>query len=444
MNSLLQALASLTDERWWALLDGEPRYGAADLLASLAAALRWINRRPPRTGGEDDGGEHPSRAVMRALELALLEECRLSPSAEQDVHEALVQVLEAIDGGLLRRQVHAARGPRPRCTLAPLRPLQPLTLAAWPEAVALAAASAGLSELWGGLLEEFRICCTCMLPRTDRSEDRQAFRCLSLSVPGESGGSLASVLRADFGGGKTEHVDGVACPRCSLLASLARCRYEAARGSLPALSACRLLRGPAEAAQGVLPAEALLPLGAPRLVEARSRMLRTHSVVRAPRVLALHLRRLAYGPYGMTKSEVPVGYPMILDLAPLCSSQSASAAAADRQGPAVLKLRSVVSHFGSAHGGHYVVHRRWLSPGRPRHLASWLRLAAAAPPGPPLSAALRGRWLVDRQGGPWVLADDDRVSLVDPQQALMQRGAYLFLYEAVPCDPGCFAAPTAA
>merc|ERR1712032_1251921 len=71
--------------------------GRDDLLAVLVAALRWINRvdvphllpTSPSEASRLASVQSP-RLLMRALERALVVECDLSPTVEQDVHEALL------------------------------------------------------------------------------------------------------------------------------------------------------------------------------------------------------------------------------------------------------------------------------------------------------------------------------------------------------------------
>eukprot|EP00405_Crypthecodinium_cohnii_P052762 CAMPEP_0206598048 /NCGR_PEP_ID=MMETSP0325_2-20121206/44435_1 /ASSEMBLY_ACC=CAM_ASM_000347 /TAXON_ID=2866 /ORGANISM="Crypthecodinium cohnii, Strain Seligo" /LENGTH=535 /DNA_ID=CAMNT_0054109021 /DNA_START=81 /DNA_END=1688 /DNA_ORIENTATION=+ len=454
VNSLLQALATLSDDWWWELLDGEPRFGSSDLLASLAEMLRWINRRERR---EDNFTELPPSQTKRQFEIALTDECCLSPSAEQDVHEALVQVLEAVDRGLLRRQVHATRFEGRALTFRDcFHPLgfasSSLLCSSTSEARKLAASRLWFELGFTGLQKEVRVCLDCELVRVMCSEARQSFRCVSLDIP-PPGQDLFDALGHAYSGVSPEKLEGVICPRCSTFKTLLRARYEAACGSLPAIKACqrigRFLRSDHSSTE--LP-QALLPPGASQLEEARSVMLRSHSIVRCPRVLLLHLRRLGYGMHGPTKSDAFVGYPELLKIGDLTFDQASSKAAGkppgDESGCAndtelidyssqsqtayspKHTLRAVVSHFGTAWSGHYVTHRCWEPPPGPLSTPAWvlpilvpgycLWASAAVPFSRPVLASARANW---------ICADDDRVSYVPKMQAMRQRSGYIFVYE---------------
>lgn len=51
----------------------------------------------------------------------------------------------------------------------------------------------------------------------------------------------------------------------------------------------------------------------------KTKALKRLSVARAPEVLCLHIRRLVTGSFGVRKLEIPIEYPMELDLAPYCT-----------------------------------------------------------------------------------------------------------------------------
>ncbi|CAK0855065.1 unnamed protein product [Prorocentrum cordatum] len=316
VNALLQALSSIDDSRWWAILAPEPQ--APDLLAALAVALRWIGRRDAAAERRESV---PPAHIMAALERGLEAECRLSPSAEQDVHEALLQVLEAAIDGLSRRELAAALRSRAAPATAGLSSWAP----AWPWAagalgwVAARAARRDFLALWEGTLEEARVCLACGFEKVDREPGRQAFRCLSLELPQAPAADLPAMLAAAYGGGATERLEEVVCAACSLEAALRRFRYAAARGSLAALAACRRLRACADMAGQPLEPELLAPLCPPGVAPpqlCRAPHLRTFRIALPPTILAIHLRRLVLSPWGgQAKAQARVRCPPTLLLA---------------------------------------------------------------------------------------------------------------------------------
>lgn len=449
VNALVQALASVSDPRWWAILDAQTEaWGDSDdvwrggkqqrfdLLTVLSAALRWVNR-------ADCSAAWLPRSLMLALEGALVAECGLSPSAEQDVHEAYLQALEAIYGGLLRREHSAVRHLAVRARWAPLRPGLAGATPAWAAAVQH---RQWFLELFRGILEEMRVCCACGLAKVDRRSSTQAFYCLSLEMPSLGSAWAADVttgLHSAFGGGDAEHLDDVLCGRCTLLASIRKYRYEAARGSLGALralSSCRVLEE--LVAQGGAPPDAehlrlLMPPGASPPEVRRAPHRRTFKVARAPDVLALHLNRLTFGPYGPRKLETFVRYPLLLPPFALCGAEldapgtGGAAGNSARGSDGARQLRAVISHLGQPPSVcHFFAHRRWGSE------AQGLRSAKLEPFLPPWGTLFRAFAVAaadaPSQGGGrlrWVCANDDSVAVALEAEAIHLRCAYLLFYE---------------
>lgn len=441
VNSLLQGLASIANPLWWAILSLEPR--SDDLLAALAAALLWINR----SGRKAD---IPPRSLMSALTQGLVAECGLSPSAEQDVHEALLQVLEAVHAGLLRRQLVSARSAPFRAPWQPLGPplLHVLGHSSWSSSTF---ARGAFLELWQGTLLERRVCVACGFEKQDDSPCRQAFRCLTLHLPseervGHAFADAAAIFRECFQGEAAETLEQVLCPRCSLLASSRRLRYLAARGCWLAWRACCALSTLAALPGPVPDPERLqhfLPLGSPLVELARETHLRTFSMREAPRVLALHLRRLTFGSMGASKSSARVHYPPTM-LVRLDLTQCGARTTNDMQllASRAYVLQAAVAHLGGAHGGHFLVHRRW--PGRhsssdealQKVLDNYGVVAADAiyTAFLMLRPALQfGAWrcsgLADCYRWPWVRANDDAICRVAQVEALRFPGGYMLFYE---------------
>jgi len=385
LNALLQALASISNPCWWEILDAGAETGG--LLAAVSGALRWI--------GRHDVGKATSYSLMVRLAAALSDECGLTPAIEQDVHEALLKVLEAIHKTLLWREFRMGF----KCSHVSLAPLPSLGRSL----VALKASSLrdGFLDLWQGVFEERRVCCECGLVRLDRRPVSQAFRCLSLDLSPDLSTSLDSMY-----GGSSELIEGVLCSGCSLVASLRCLRYSAARGWPGAHVACQRLMH----LKSDVDAESLklLPLGSPPPTLRRTTHRRTLKILQSPKILALHLRRLMPSPCGYVKSDVLVSYQpfLLLGMVSLENKERAR----------LYSLRAVVSHLGSqATGGHFMAHRRVTNHGD------------------------RGNWEVSHHCVPhgtsmplmpshWVLANDDHVVRIRLAQ-VFHNHAYLLLYE---------------
>eukprot|EP00929_Paragymnodinium_shiwhaense_P104981 TRINITY_DN69837_c0_g1_i1.p1 TRINITY_DN69837_c0_g1~~TRINITY_DN69837_c0_g1_i1.p1 ORF type:complete len:517 (-),score=40.35 TRINITY_DN69837_c0_g1_i1:35-1585(-) len=491
VNSLLQTLASIADDRWWDIIDHAAKDGCGDMLSTLAVALCWVQKRGDYV--TDKLGAWP---VMCAVERALVQECSgLSAGAEQDVHEALLQVLEAISDGLSRRELAAfsqyCRG---------AGAVQPWIFEAFGIGVGTIRRMRAklhrqfFRDLWEGRLEEKRLCHRCGYMQIDCRASAQKFRCLSLDFDREGSPwlNLEHTLHNAYGTGRQgdstsipEQLEDVYCARCSLQASRRKFYVAAASGSLAALSgywrADTALR-----AGHKLDLEALhmlCPMGAPDLQYSKTAQQRTFRVDKSPRLLALHLRRLTYGPYGLVKRDTRVMYPTLLPIhvrqsstpdTTCCGSDadglhsptetngktmedgssspargmqadaSATTTEHDDMFSARYGLRSVVSHLGSANSGHFLTHRRLAAGGGIVGaseilpcVSNWLLWSGAAGvcvyadirlslqllrADPFLTAALR-------LGPRWIQADDDNISEVAQRTAMGFPGTYLLVYE---------------
>ncbi|CAJ1414250.1 unnamed protein product [Effrenium voratum] len=402
-NALLQALASINDPRWWNILrfasevDTDGAY--KDTLACLSGVLLYLNR-------ESDS------AAVHDLAIAIQSECGISSCSgeQQDAHEALVQLLEALHHGLLRRQQAAFRWP----------------LWLWGAGTKMSRATQALrdfQELWQGVLEERRVCMSCGLVRVESSPTKQAFRCLSLDLmrmdqPHLSSVELTNLLSAH---GKPEEIEGLICSRCSLAASQRSCAQEALRGSLLAGQACARLSGFAEAKSDpdVEALEVLRLAGTPLTMQ-RTTHLRRFLIKTAPQIFSFHLRRLVFGPFGLVKLPNVVRYPPVLK-----TSETYA-------------LAAVVSHLGPATEGHFVTHRAWNRTNRsflevPAVPAVPLDVAGQVKPWSPVAASLgflrpgRGmfaRTLQQEATRVWVCANDDDVCEAPSWQVLKESGVW--------------------
>merc|ERR1712150_268933 len=397
----------------------------------IAAVLLWINNE--RTQGNEE--RNLPRSMMRALEQALVYECGLSPSLEQDVHEAFLQVLEAIRAGLLRRRIMAVRESL-RGSWAPLRPV-----AGCSRFLANAVhAQWAFGELWEGVLEESRVCTACGLFKVDACPERQRFRCISLDLPPDEISfslikplEISALLHESYGGAKAERLDDVICAGCSLVASISKFLRQGLQGSAAALVACRRLFRlealgwkPLDEGQLLV----LCPAGSPRLQRRRSRQHRSFSIARLPRVLALHLKRFNSGAFGAVKLNTPVMYRPILELRSRLWL------------PTDYVLQTVISHLGSIDSGHYLAHRRWAGP---LHTAFPSFSSYSYDPIAQLSLSVSLTFLrpyaylpgtlLWRQiyssccNRPWIRANDDHIVHASEYDVLKFPGPYLLFYE---------------
>lgn len=440
-NSLLQALASISDPRWWAIFEHEDKVSSdpsCDLLSRLGEVLHWINR----TSSE----AHPQvpRALMGGLAWAMQEECGLSSASgeQQDAHEALLQLVEALDLALVRRQLAATRALQ-RAFWDPFRPciLGCAGILAWAKAMQ---SRCCFQELWQGTLEETRHCCSCGLVTVDRCESKQAFRCLSLDIPSTRplavAADLAAFLRDAYCGGADDEILGLICADCTLRASTWRCLLASTQGSLAALGACRRLQGIIDqrktGGEGRAPPApevlgSLCPAGSPPPELSKSRHLRRFRICKAPRLLALHLRRLTHGPWGPVRLTTPVRFPLLLDLELTPGSDPGGPTKRSEQ---MYALDAVVSHLGTAHEGHFVTHRAWHGVGGTGLALFGRRLGGVLDTVETWSPLMRpftsGSKRFLRR---WLLANDSSVSAATPSQVLAFPGAYLFIFERCLC-----------
>jgi len=140
-----------------------------------------------------------------------------------------------------------------------------------------------------------------------------------------------------------------------------------------------------------------------------------------PRILALHLNRSGFTPYGqLVKKTSQIAFPAILDLAPFTtdgeltmdSKRPISSAVCDSHVPSevLYRLDGVICHYGYTHSfGHFVAYRRKPTPFAPSHAEQILH-----------------------PGGRWLRISDADVSEVPQSAVLGERGnAFLLFYERI-------------
>ncbi|XP_018314540.1 ubiquitin carboxyl-terminal hydrolase 16 isoform X3 [Mycetomoellerius zeteki] len=169
--------------------------------------------------------------------------------------------------------------------------------------------------------------------------------------------------------------------------------------------------------------------------EGSSKMVCTSStkqylISQVPPILILHLKRFQTQRVGFRKVFKHVSFPILLDLAPVCT---------DRKKSRLYALYGVVEHSGTVHGGHYVAYvktRLPLSPDDPR----WKFLPKDKDPkannessssdSDEEEASAKGISIVEPPPGKWYYVSDSRVSEVD-ENTVLQSQAYLLFYERI-------------
>lgn len=169
--------------------------------------------------------------------------------------------------------------------------------------------------------------------------------------------------------------------------------------------------------------------------EGSSKMVCTSStkqylISQVPPILILHLKRFQTQRVGFRKVFKHVSFPILLDLAPVCT---------DHKKPRLYALYGVVEHSGTVHGGHYVAYvktRLPLSPDDPR----WKFLPKDKDPktdnessssdSEGEEASAKAASVVEQPPGRWYYVSDSRVSEVD-ENTVLQSQAYLLFYERI-------------
>ncbi|KAL6424922.1 hypothetical protein ACFW04_010060 [Cataglyphis niger] len=152
-------------------------------------------------------------------------------------------------------------------------------------------------------------------------------------------------------------------------------------------------------------------------------------ISQVPPVLILHLKRFQTQRVGFRKVLKHVSFPMLLNLAPVCT---------DHKKPRLYALYGVVEHSGTVHGGHYVAYVKTRLPLSPDdHRWNFL------PKDKDLKlddksnsldseeqASAKAASVIEPPPGRWYYVSDSRVSEVD-ENSVLQSQAYLLFYERI-------------
>ncbi|XP_069700013.1 ubiquitin carboxyl-terminal hydrolase 16/45 isoform X2 [Periplaneta americana] len=153
-----------------------------------------------------------------------------------------------------------------------------------------------------------------------------------------------------------------------------------------------------------------------------------------PAVLILHLKRFQVDRAMFRKMSRHVSFPLVLDLAPICSAMyKDSLMMKPGQNQVQYALYGVVEHSGTLHGGHYVAYVKVRSPLK-NNDPRWLFL----PPDP--QSPKRGMekdeggiavgGSAEPPPGKWYFVSDSRVVEVGEERVLRSQ-AYLLFYERI-------------
>ncbi|KAK4127360.1 cysteine proteinase [Parathielavia appendiculata] len=283
---------------------------------------------------------------------------------------------------------------------------------------------------------------------------------------------------------KVESIEGVECPKCSLI----KCRdllkaLIARMGELLDLQQrLQLLEKALE--EETYDEETLAKCNIKPKARASSTKTKQVALARPPQSLVFHVNRSGFDERtgSMFKKSAAVRFPMILDLAPWCLGSAESRAileegtvaaqdveqwtldprssmVAGNRGPSrvtgpIYELRAVVTHYGHHENGHYVCYRKHPVSPPPTKLEDEqaekvFDHAGAAEKAPEDSESVPETELASQTTGMgepikpmpgkeaqqsqwWRLSDED-VTLVDERTVLSQGGVFMLFYDCV--DP---------
>lgn len=155
-------------------------------------------------------------------------------------------------------------------------------------------------------------------------------------------------------------------------------------------------------------------------------------ISQVPPVLILHLKRFQTQRVGFRKVLKHVSFPMLLNLAPVCT---------DHKKPRLYALYGVVEHSGTVHGGHYVAYVKTRLPLPPDdHRWNFLpkdkdpklndKSSSISLDSEGEEASAKTASVVEPPPGRWYYVSDSRVSEVD-ENTVLQSQAYLLFYERI-------------
>lgn len=132
-----------------------------------------------------------------------------------------------------------------------------------------------------------------------------------------------------------------------------------------------------------------------------------------PPILNLHLKRFHQAGLSLRKVNKHVDFPLVLDLAPFCSTNCKNVGDESR---VVYGLYGIVEHCGSMRGGHYAAYVQVRTPNKkiPEHTSANKNIPGLRDVGAP--------------PGQWVYVSDTLVQTV-PEARVLNAQAYLLFYE---------------
>jgi ubiquitin carboxyl-terminal hydrolase 1 len=277
---------------------------------------------------------------------------------------------------------------------------------------------------------------------------------------------------------KVESIEGVECPKCSLLMCRELVKTLAERtGDPPALR--QRLQSLEEALEDEAFDETTLMTKCNITAKMRASSTKTKQVAlaRAPQSLVFHVNRSGFDESTgyMFKNSAAVRFPMVFDLGPWCLGSAngpmkleedaspaqeeveqwtldprASMVAGDDgtsriTGP-LYELRAVVTHFGHHENGHYICYRKHplSAPPSPTAVTTPTDQSPRSPASEaaeldhemrPVSEASESPPSQDEPQSQWWRLSDENVTLVDERTVLSQGGVFMLFYDCVDPTP---------
>ncbi|XP_049854422.1 ubiquitin carboxyl-terminal hydrolase 45 isoform X1 [Schistocerca gregaria] len=156
-----------------------------------------------------------------------------------------------------------------------------------------------------------------------------------------------------------------------------------------------------------------------------------------PAVLILHLKRFQVHVNTLRKITRHVTFPLVLDLAPICSTKSKeSPTVRPDQNQIMYSLYGVVEHSGTLHGGHYVAFVK-VRPTLSEDDYRWSFVPTSQGSHRNKSQAMKSQAQGTAEGGTftpppgrWYYVSDSRVREVE-EEVVMRSQAYMLFYERI-------------
>ncbi|KAI9883492.1 MAG: hypothetical protein M1823_004738 [Watsoniomyces obsoletus] len=257
---------------------------------------------------------------------------------------------------------------------------------------------------------------------------------------------------------KVDHIEGVECARCTLLAYQRQLEQIMQRPSEDALqtestsppkNGNALLLSRLQNVQSAIENEDFSEktLRDTCKIGPRNRVSTTKTrqavVARSPESLILHINRSVFDDFSghEMKNNADVQFPKILDLTPWClrfndddgGDEPEEEGVEDARNPqregvgSLYEIRAVITHYGRHENGHYICYRSW--PGQKQHEDNDEQLPTTDNPrqdegneNEQEKASSERQW--------WRLSDDD-VSMVSEEEMLEQGGVFMLFYERI-------------